>query len=268
MTAGNVWYTGNKNGTRRQARPGHGRRSPNTRCRTRRRRTRIRRCSTADGILWFTLQLSNMVGRLDPATGDIKLVTMKTPDARALRHQDRCRGHPVGRLQRQQLPRQGRSGDDGAYRGQAADPGDHGAAPRHRRRRHDLVRQLLAGPARPLRPARPARSRSGLRRAGRSRIPMRIAVVDGIVWYNESGMRPDALVRFDPRTETFQSWPIPSGGVHAGIIRHMRPTRGRQPPDPPEQHQPHHPGDAERPHTGALAGARRGSPQPGSCETT
>src|SRR3546814_19933248 len=43
-------------------------------------------------------------------------------------------------------------------------------------------------------------------------------------WYNESGVRPDMLVRFDPATETFQSWPIPSGGVHAGIVRHMRPT--------------------------------------------
>jgi virginiamycin B lyase len=49
--------------------------------------------------------------------------------------------------------------------------------------------------------------------------------VDGIVWYNESGMRPDALVRFDPKTETFQSWAIPSGGVYAGILRHMRATR-------------------------------------------
>jgi virginiamycin B lyase len=38
-------------------------------------------------------------------------------------------------------------------------------------------------------------------------------------------MRPDMLVRFDPQAETFQSWPIPSGGVYAGIIRHMRPTR-------------------------------------------
>jgi virginiamycin B lyase len=50
-------------------------------------------------------------------------------------------------------------------------------------------------------------------------------VVDGIVWYNESGMRPDMLVRFDPKTESFQSWPIPSGDIHAGIVRHMRPTR-------------------------------------------
>jgi virginiamycin B lyase len=55
--------------------------------------------------------------------------------------------------------------------------------------------------------------------------PYAIAVIDGIVWYNESGMRPDTLVRFDPKTEAFQSWAIPSGGVHAGIVRHMRPTR-------------------------------------------
>ena len=55
--------------------------------------------------------------------------------------------------------------------------------------------------------------------------PYAIVVVDGIVWDNESGLRPDALVRFDPKTETFQSWPIPSGGVYAGIIRHMRAAR-------------------------------------------
>ena len=52
-----------------------------------------------------------------------------------------------------------------------------------------------------------------------------MAVVDGIVCYNESGLRPDPLVRFDPKTEKFHSWPIPSGGIYAGIIRHMRPTR-------------------------------------------
>jgi virginiamycin B lyase len=55
--------------------------------------------------------------------------------------------------------------------------------------------------------------------------PYAIAFVGGYVWYNESGTRPDVLVRFNPKTEKFQSWAIPSGGVHAGIIRHMRPTR-------------------------------------------
>ena len=48
--------------------------------------------------------------------------------------------------------------------------------------------------------------------------PYAFAVVDDIIWYNESGMRPDALVRFDPATEQFQSWAIPSG---VGIIRNM-----------------------------------------------
>jgi virginiamycin B lyase len=46
--------------------------------------------------------------------------------------------------------------------------------------------------------------------------------VDDIVWYNESGVRPDVLVRFDPATERFQSFPIPSG---YGIVRNMWVTR-------------------------------------------
>ena len=48
--------------------------------------------------------------------------------------------------------------------------------------------------------------------------PYALAVVDDVIWYNESGMRPDALVRFDPKTEQFQSWAIPSG---VGIVRNM-----------------------------------------------
>jgi virginiamycin B lyase len=54
--------------------------------------------------------------------------------------------------------------------------------------------------------------------SGPSSHPYAIAVIDDVVWYNESGMRPDALVRFDPATETFQSWAIPSG---IGIVRHV-----------------------------------------------
>lgn len=52
--------------------------------------------------------------------------------------------------------------------------------------------------------------------------PYALAVIDDIVWYNESGMRPDALVRFDPKTESFQSWAIPSG---VGIVRHVWVTK-------------------------------------------
>lgn len=52
--------------------------------------------------------------------------------------------------------------------------------------------------------------------------PYSLAVINDKIWYNESGMRPDALVRFDPDTESFQSWAIPSG---VGIIRHTWVTR-------------------------------------------
>ena len=55
--------------------------------------------------------------------------------------------------------------------------------------------------------------------------PYAIAVIDDVVWYNESGQRPDALVRFDPESETFQSWAIPSG---IGIIRHVWVTRSKE----------------------------------------
>lgn len=54
--------------------------------------------------------------------------------------------------------------------------------------------------------------------------PYAIAVIDDVVWYNESGQRPDALVRFDPDTEVFQSWAIPSG---IGIIRHVWVTQDK-----------------------------------------
>jgi virginiamycin B lyase len=55
--------------------------------------------------------------------------------------------------------------------------------------------------------------------------PYAIAVLDGAVWYNESGVRPDMLVRFDIKNETFQSWPIKSGNIYAGILRNARTTR-------------------------------------------
>jgi virginiamycin B lyase len=54
--------------------------------------------------------------------------------------------------------------------------------------------------------------------------PYAISFLDGAVWYNESGVRPDMLVRFDPATETFQSWPIKSGNIYAGIVRNSRVT--------------------------------------------
>ena len=51
--------------------------------------------------------------------------------------------------------------------------------------------------------------------------PYGIATVGTIVWYNESFPRPNTMVRFDPATEKFQTWIIPSGG---GVVRNMMRT--------------------------------------------
>src|SRR5204863_6001060 len=47
------------------------------------------------GMLWFTVQQANMIGRLDPATGAIKLVTSPTPKSRPYGLKINARGVPV-----------------------------------------------------------------------------------------------------------------------------------------------------------------------------
>jgi len=176
------------------------------------------------GTLWFTLQVSNMVGRLVPATGEIKLVTVPRPNSR-----------PYGI----------KVSSDGslwvACNGSncllKVDPETMEIRqfslpdPKTTVRRLDItsdgmiwyVNSALGRLGR-LNP-KTAEVKEWPSPSGPKSHPYAIAVVDDIIWYNESGQRPDALVRFDPKTERFQSWPIPSGGIYSGILRHMRPTR-------------------------------------------
>jgi len=51
--------------------------------------------------------------------------------------------------------------------------------------------------------------------------PYAITYSRGAIWYVESAVKPNALVRFDPKTQQFQSWKIPGGG---GVVRNMMPT--------------------------------------------
>jgi len=43
-----------------------------------------------------------------------------------------------------------------------------------------------------------------------------------MVWYSESGVKPNTMVRSDPETETFAKADIPSGG---GVVRNMAATK-------------------------------------------
>jgi virginiamycin B lyase len=54
--------------------------------------------------------------------------------------------------------------------------------------------------------------------------PYGIAItLEGTVWYSESGVQPNTIVRFSPETKHFEKWVVPSGG---GVIRNMAATRG------------------------------------------
>jgi virginiamycin B lyase len=220
---GNVWYTGNKNGTVGKLDPHTGAiteykmpdpaaKDPHTAIFDR------------QGVMWFTLQLSNMVGRLHPDTGDIKLVTMPTPNSR-----------PYGIvLDARGVPWVACNGSNCLVQ---VDPETMALREHKLPDAKTTVRRLDFASDGMLWYVNSSQGRLGRFNpdtseskewpspSGPKSHPYAIAVVDGIVWYNESGKRPDALVRFDPTTETFQSWAIPSGDIYAGIIRHMRPTR-------------------------------------------
>jgi len=221
--AGGVWYTGNKNATMGRLDPDTGEitefampdpaaRDPHT------------HVFDADGVLWFSLQHSNMIGRLDPATGETRLVTVPTPNSRPYGVKIAsdgavwvaCNGsncllklHPdTMEMTEIKLPEEGTTvrrldiGPDGTIWWVNSGLGRLG--------RYD---------------PRTGEIREWSSPSGRKSHPYAIAFFDGAVWYNESGVRPDMLVRFDPAAETFQSWPIPSGDLFAGIVRHMRISR-------------------------------------------
>jgi virginiamycin B lyase len=169
-----------------------------------------------DGMVWFTAQQSNTVGRLDPTTGDIKLVAMPTPRSRPYGILISPKGQPTIAL-------------FGTNKLATVDP-----------KTMEVKEHMLPDPA-----ARPRRiaitgddvwysdfSRGFLGRlnlvtgqhkewpspSGPNSQPYGIVFAKGAIWYSESFTKPNTIVRFDPKTETFQSWPIPGGG---DIVRKM-----------------------------------------------
>ena len=211
---GFIWYTGNSNGTIGRLNPADGsiKEFP----------TQARDPHTAvfhpNGKLYFTSQHSNMLGRLDPASGEIREIeTRRKPYGIKVGAGNDLfiafnGTNAIGRMDAESL--------EVSY---YPVPNE-----RSRIRRLDIdskgdvwfvnsslgkIGQLVVETGEITQWDSPSGERSH---------PYSMTVIDDIVWYNESGMRPDALVRFDPLTETFQSWAMPSG---IGIIRHTWKTR-------------------------------------------
>ena len=220
---GNPWYTGNKNGSVGRLDPATGKiteykmpdpnaKDPHTLVFNR------------EGIAFFTLQNSNMVGRLNPETGDIKLITSPVNDSKPYGIKVAadgsiwwaCNGAPClfkmdpasMELKEYKLPLGGTT----VRRLDLAEDG--------------MIWYVNSGKGRIGRlDPKTGQATEWDSPSGPRSHPYAIVVMNGGVWYNESGVRPDPLVRFDIKTETFQSWPIPSGSIYAGIWRHGRATR-------------------------------------------
>jgi virginiamycin B lyase len=58
--------------------------------------------------------------------------------------------------------------------------------------------------------------------SGPKSAPYGISNIKGVLWFSESEASPNTIVRFDPKTEKFQSWTIPGGG---NIVRNVDVTR-------------------------------------------
>jgi virginiamycin B lyase len=170
-----------------------------------------------NGTIWFTVQSANMVGKLTPATGEVKLVTVPTPKARPYGMVIDSKGVPF-------------FVEFGSNKVASIDP--------ETMQIHEFV--LPNEKSRPRRVAITPDdvlwyadySRGYLGRldtktgevkewaspGGPQSQPYGITAIGNIIWYSESHVKPNTVVRFDTKTEKFQTWEIPSGG---GVVRNM-----------------------------------------------
>jgi len=162
-------------------------------------------------ILWFTLQNANMVGRLDPKSGDIKLVTAPTAKSRPYGIQVNSKGVPFTVL-------------FGVNKIASIDPKtmemkeyslpDAGARPRRLAITSDDIIWYADFPRGYLGrlDTNTGQVKEWPSPGGPKSEPYGISAIKDVIWYSESGTTPNTVVRFDPRTEQFQTWVIPGGG--------------------------------------------------------
>lgn len=214
--AGYIWYTGNtaRHVGRLDPTTGEVREFPMPDSSARDPHTPI---FDPAGMLWFTVQGGNFVGRLDPGSGDVRLVS--SPTANSL---------PYGIV----VDSQGRPFFDlfGTNKIARIDPATleileytlpQGARPRRIAVTPDDIiwyTDYQRGFLGRLDPRTGAVTEFASPAGAQSRPYGMTSTSDGAIWYSESGVNPNTVVRFDPATGRMQSWPIPSGG---GIVRHM-----------------------------------------------
>lgn len=173
-----------------------------------------------NGILWFTVQVGNMVGRLDPRSGKVELKEVPTRDARPYGIQVNSKGIPF-------------FCEFGTSKMASIDPQtmqikeyplQQSSRPRRMAIASDdrvYFTDYEGGNLGRLDPATGA-VKMWPSPAGSGSNPYGIVISpDGMIWYSESGVKPNTLIRFNPKTEEFARANIPSGG---GTVRNMAAT--------------------------------------------
>ncbi len=172
-----------------------------------------------DGTLWFTLQ-SGMVGRLVPQTGEMKIVATPSDNtypygivvnSAGVPWYVDFRGNRLGSVDPETMEIR-----EYALPSPEARPRRIAITPDDVLWYTDYARGYLGR----LDPAT-GEVQEWPSPGGPESQPYGIAAVGNVVWYSESSVRPNTLVRFDTESETFQTWVIPSGG---GVIRNMMAT--------------------------------------------
>jgi virginiamycin B lyase len=172
-----------------------------------------------NGVLWFTNEETNYVGRLDPRTGKMTLIKSPTPHAIPYGIVVTQNNVPffcefgtnklasidlnTMKIREYNLPVT------------SARPRRIALAPDGTIYYTDFARGYLGH----FDPASGKLLKEWPSPRGADSEPYGIAITnDGEVWYSESGVMPNTLVRFDPKSESFSAKQIPSGG---GVVRNM-----------------------------------------------
>jgi virginiamycin B lyase len=173
------------------------------------------------GILWFTVQNSQKVGRLNPATGEIKVVDSPTKPSNPYGMVVDSKGTPY--YCEFTAPKIAAINPTTMAIKEWTLPNPEARPRRIAITNDDLIyyADYARGYLGRLDPKTGA-VKEWPSPSGRDSQPYGITVVDGAVWYSESNVKPNTLVRFDPKTEKFQTWAIPAGG---GVVRNMMTTR-------------------------------------------
>lgn len=173
------------------------------------------------GILWFTMQNANRIGRLDPKTGEIKLLTPPTPKSRPYG----MAFDPKGTLFVVQFGTNSIAAVDTAtMQIKEYKLPDPGARPRRVATTSDGMvwyTDYQRGYLGRLDPAS-GQVKEWPSPSGPKSAPYGISTIKDVVWYSESEAKPNTVVRFDPKTEKFQTWAIPGGG---NIVRNTDVTK-------------------------------------------